>query len=86
MLVLVITQLKWLALVSMPENDLGHLPPREDNNSQFVFNPLTLSIKLQILLLCSHTFLTEVVGEAVRISIELNLGGHVLNSHDLTNR
>ena len=69
----------------MPENDLGHLPPREDNNAQFVFNPLTLSIKLQILLLCFQKFLTEVVGEAVKISIELNLSDHVLNSLDLTN-
>ena len=28
------------------------------------FNPLSPSIKLQILLLCFHTFLTEVVGRS----------------------
>ena len=48
-------------------------------------NPLRPGIKLQILLLCFHTFLTEVVGEAVKISIEFNLSDHVLNSHVLTN-
>ena len=42
------------------------------------FRPLSPSIKLQILLLCFRTFLTEVVGE-------FNLSDHVLNSHDLTN-
>ena len=50
-----------------------------------MINPLSPSIKLQILLLCFHTFLTEIVGEAVKISIEFNLSDHVLNSHDLTN-
>ena len=50
-----------------------------------LINPLSPGVKLQILLLCFHTFLTEVVGEAVKISIELNLSDHVLNSHDLTN-
>ena len=42
------------------------------------FNPLSPSIKLQILLLSFHTFLTDVVGE-------FNLSDHVLNSHDLPN-
>ena len=28
------------------------------------FNPLSSSVKLQILLLCLHTFLTEVVGRS----------------------
>ena len=36
------------------------------------FNPLSPDIKLQILILCFHTFLTKVVGEAVKISIEFN--------------
>ena len=44
-----------------------------------MINPLSFSIKLQILLLYFHTFLTEVVGEAVKISIELNLSDGVLN-------
>ena len=48
-------------------------------------NPLSSSIKLQFRLLCFHTFLTEVVREAVKISIEFNLSDHVLNSHDLPN-
>ena len=30
----------------------------------FSFNPLSPSVKLQILLLCFHTFLTEVVGRS----------------------
>ena len=30
-------------------------------------------------------FLQKKWGEAVKISIELNLSDHVLNSHDLTN-
>ena len=48
-------------------------------------NPLSPGVKLQILLLRFHTFVTEVVSrEAVKISIELNLSDHVLNSHDLT--
>ena len=47
-------------------------------------NPLSPSMKLQILFLFFYTFLTEKVGEAVKISIELNLSDHVLNSHDLT--
>ena len=56
------------------------------HSNQTVFlNPLRPSIKLQILLLCFHTFVTEVVGEAVKISIELNLSDQVPNSHDLTN-
>ena len=53
--------------------------------SRDVLNPLSSSIKLQILLSCFHTFLTEIVGEAVKISVEFNLSDHVLNSHDLTN-
>ena len=48
-------------------------------------NPLSPGIKLQILLLCFHTFLSKVVGEAVKISIEFNLNDYVLNSHDLPN-
>ena len=48
-------------------------------------NPLSPSTKLQILMLCFHTFLTEVVGRSCKISIELNLSDRVLNSHDLTN-
>ena len=55
---------------------------------KLLINPLSPSIKLQILLLCFHTFLTEVVGEAeaVKIQTAFNLSDHVLNSHDLTNR
>ena len=62
------------------DHDLNHelLKPNEQ-----LFNPLIPSIKLQILSLCFHRFLTEVVGEAVKISIEFNLSDHVLNSHDL---
>ena len=33
-------------------------------NLQMVINPLSLGVKLQILLLCFHTFLTEVVGRS----------------------
>ena len=62
------------------------LSARERNESTIVCDdhifhsfPLSPSIKLQILLLCFHTFLTE----AVKISIELNLRDHVLNSYDL---
>ena len=47
-------------------------------------NPLSPSIKLQILLLCFHTFQTQ-WGEAVKISLDFNLSDHVRNSHDLTN-
>ena len=43
-------------------------------------------MKLEILLSYHHTFLTEVVGEAVKISREFNLSDHVLNSHDFTVR
>ena len=39
-------------------------------------HPLSPGIKLQILLLCFHTFLTEVV----KISIAVSLSDHVLNS------
>ena len=72
-------------------HNLKHSPVVETCSSFNIFtlsvvNPLKPSIKLQILLLCFHTFLTEVVwGEAVEISIEFNLSDHVLNSHDLTN-
>ena len=51
------------------------------NASSRFINPLSPGVKLQILLLCFHAFLTE----AVKISIELNLSDHVLNSHELTN-
>ena len=48
-------------------------------------NPLSPSIKLQILPFCLHAFLTDVVGEAVNISTEFDLSDHVLNSHYLPN-
>ena len=50
-----------------------------------VIDLLNPSIKLQSLLSHHHTFLADVVGEAVKISIEFNLSDNVLNSHDLTN-
>ena len=57
---------------------LGEDETRILNIISSLFNTLSPSIKLQILLLCFQTFLTEVVGES-------NLSGHVFNSHDLTN-
>ena len=47
------------------------------------FNPLSPTIKLQILLLCFHHFLEKYRGEAVKISIELNFSDYVFNSHDI---
>ena len=49
------------------------------------FNPLSAGIKLQILLSCHYTFLTEVVGEALKISRKVNLSDHVVSSRDLSN-
>ena len=48
---------------------------------------LTPNIKEQILLSCPHTFLIKspqtYCGEVIKMSRNSNLGGHVLNSHDL---
>ena len=61
-----------------------NLTPACNNHSESIrevmrINPLSPGIKLQILLLCFHTF------QAVKIPIELNMSDHVLNSHDVTN-
>ena len=48
-------------------------------------NPLRPGIKLQILLLCFHTFLAEMWGEAFKKLIQFDWSDFVLNSHDLTN-
>ena len=52
---------------AVPKTTVNYSDTREhdllsDNNASF--NPLSPGVKLQILLLCFHTFLTEVVGRS----------------------
>ena len=52
---------------------------------RFSLNPLRPSIKLQILLLCFHTFITDVKGRSCSNINRISFSDYYVDSQDLTN-